>query len=190
MLMSTPGTAMSIRPVFVGWVVLAARLWLAGYIGAVCGAAGQILTTLLYRIDVGVPGFIAFGAIGFMIAPIGILAINKLNYARTEYRLYPDRLEFEEGFFTVNKMVFMFRDVREVTLQKSVAQRMYGLGTVNLSTLASDVPNQSPYAKFGFGSGSPSGASVQDIANPDQAFAAIQKMVDACRDDVGYRALS
>ena len=188
--MSSADTALSIRPVFVGWVVLAARLWLQGYIAAVCGAAGTILTTLLYRIDIGGPGFVAFGAFGFILAPFGILAINKLNYARTEYRFYPDRLEFEQGFFTVNKKVFMFRDVREVTLQKSVMQRIYGLGTVNLSTLASDVPNQSPYARFGFGRGSPSGASVQDIPNPDQAFAAIQKMVDACRDDVAGRAQS
>ena len=28
-----------------------------------------------------------------------------LNYGRTEYRFYPDRLEFDEGFFTVNRKV-------------------------------------------------------------------------------------
>ena len=181
-LMSASDTAMSIRPVFAASVVLAARLWLAGYIGAVCGAAGQILTTLLYRIDVGVPGFIAFSAIGFMIAPIGILAVAKLNYARTEYRFYPDRLELEQGFFIVREKTIMFRDVKELTLRRGTLQRMCGLGTIDLSTQATDVDAPSPQAaKFGFVPGATSGASVQDIPNPEQAFDTIKKMVDACR---------
>ena len=56
---------------------------------------------------------------------------KKLNYSRTEYRFFHNRLEFEEGFFSINKKVIKYRDVKEVTLRKGIFQRIYGLGTRN-----------------------------------------------------------
>jgi membrane protein YdbS with pleckstrin-like domain len=61
---------------------------------------------------------------------------KKLNYARTEYRFHEDRLEFEEGFFNINKKVIKYKNVSEVTLHKGLLQRIYGLGTIYLATLA------------------------------------------------------
>ena len=177
-------TTLSLRPVFVCFNVLATRLWLLGYIAAICGVAGGILTSLRDHTGNAWPGFIAFGAFGFfVVAPLGVYAVNKMSYARTEYRFYADRLEFEEGFFVVKKKTILFRDVDEVTLQKSVSQRICRLGTINLSTAASEMVNPSPFAKFGFTGAAASGAIVQDIPDPDEAFAAIEKMVDACRGE-------
>jgi len=59
---------------------------------------------------------------------------KKLNYARTEYKFSEDRLEFDEGFFNVTEKVVEFRDVKEVTLRKSIFQRIYDLGTIYLAT--------------------------------------------------------
>jgi membrane protein YdbS with pleckstrin-like domain len=174
--------AMSTRPVFVAWNVLATRFSLWAYCAAVVGAAGTFLVSIIYRIDAGLPGFVAFSAIGFMVAPLGIAAAVKLNYARTEYRFYPDRLEYEQGFFVVRKKTIMFRDMKEVTLRQGVSQRKCGLGTIDISTQALDVDAPSPQAaRFGFTPGATSGASVQDIPDPDRTFDRIKGMVDACR---------
>jgi len=174
--------AFSIRPVFVHWNVLATRFSLWAYCSAVTGAIGTFLASIVYRIDAGVPGFVAFSVIGFMVAPLGILAVANLNYARTEYRFYPDRLEYEQGFFVVRKKTIMFRDVKEVTLRQGVTQRMCGLGTINISTQALDVDAPSPpAARFGFTPGATSGASVQDVPDPEQTFERVKGLVDACR---------
>jgi membrane protein YdbS with pleckstrin-like domain len=173
--------ALSLRPAFVGWNVLAARLWLWGYLASIFGAAGTILTSLIYRTDGGISAFIAFTALGLLIAPFPIYAVARLSYARTEYQIYPDRLEFEQGFFVAKKKVILFRDIQEVTLQQGLAQRMCGLGTINLSTQATGTDDPGPFARFGFIGGSQSGASLQDIPNPDETFETVKKMVGHCR---------
>jgi hypothetical protein len=77
-----------------------------------------------------------FGALAFFGIPLVAYVGKKLNYARTEYRFFPDRLEFEEGFFTINQKVIKFKDVKEITLRKSIFQQIYGLGSIYLATLA------------------------------------------------------
>jgi len=172
----------SLRPVFIGWNVLATRFSLQLYIATLCGAAGGIVTTLRDRSDNIWPPFIFFGAIGFLtVAPLGIYFFNKWSYARTEYRFYPDRLEFEEGFFVVKKKTIMFRDVEQVALQKSVPQQLCNLGTVDLATMVIDPDDVMPRNRLRFTSAPKSGAQIQDIADPDATFATIQKLVDAAR---------
>ena len=77
-----------------------------------------------------------FGILAFIGIPAVAYFGKKLNYARTEYGFFEDRLEFEEGFFTINKKVIKYSNIKEITLRKGVFQRMYGLGTVYLATLA------------------------------------------------------
>ena len=62
--------------------------------------------------------FIIFGALAFLGVPVVAYFGKQLNYSRTEYRFFADRLEFEEGFFSINKKVINFRNVKEVTLRK------------------------------------------------------------------------
>ena len=105
---------------------------------------------------------------------------KKLNYARTEYKFLEDRLEFEEGFFTINEKVIKFKDITEVTLRKGIFQRIYDLGTIYLATQAtgsSGRPNV--FTAFGFGNISSSGVGVWDIRNPDETFEKIRGIVDS-----------
>jgi uncharacterized membrane protein YdbT with pleckstrin-like domain len=127
--------------------------------------------------------FVFFGALGFFGIPAVALVGKKLNYGRTEYRFFDDRLEFEEGFFSINKKVIKYRDVKEVTLRKGILQRIYGLGTIYLATLATGSSRGSnPFLALGFGNVSASGVSVRDIMYPDQAFERIRLMIDAHND--------
>lgn len=173
----------SIRPVFIGWIAFLIQLplqlfftlWSGGFFG------GMIEATGLFARNSHTP-FIVFGASAFVAVPVIAYFGKKLNYSRTEYRFFTDRLEFEEGFFSINKKVIMFRDVREVTLHKGVLQRIYGLGTIYLATLATGSSgNFNPFVALGFGNISASGVSVRDVTDPDQMFEKIRRLVDAQR---------
>jgi hypothetical protein len=113
-------------------------------------------------------------------SPIIAYVGKKLNYDRTEYRFYPDRLEFDEGFLTVNKKVIMFRDVKETSLRKGILQRIYGLGSIYLATLATgSTGTANPFVTLGFGNVSASGIIVRDISDPDGTFEKVRQLVDA-----------
>ena len=177
--MATDIPVFSLRPVFVGWIALLIQLpfqlfftvWSGGFFG---GMAVSFL-----GIHSRVP-FILFGAMGFIAVPLVAFVGKKLNYTRTEYRFFRDRLEFDEGFFSINRKVIQFHDVKEVTVRRGILQRIYDLGTVYLATLATgSSARANPFAALGFGNVSASGVSVRDIQNPDEVFDKIRKLVDA-----------
>jgi membrane protein YdbS with pleckstrin-like domain len=183
-MMAIDGAVFSVRPVFVGWITLLIQLplqlfftfWAGGFFG------GMFELTGLFARNSAAP-FIICGVIAFFGIPAVAYVGKKLNYSRTEYRFFTDHLEFEEGFFSINKKVIRFRDVKEVTLRKGIFQRLYGLGTIYLATLATgSSPSFNPFIALGFGNISGSGINVRDIGEPDQAFDKIRQLVDSCRE--------
>src|SRR5437588_397097 len=83
-------------------------------------------------------------------------------------------------FFTVNKKVIMFRDVKETSLRKGILQRIYGLGSIYLATLATgSTGTTNPFVALGFGNVSASGIIVRDISDPDGTFEKVRQLVDA-----------
>jgi uncharacterized membrane protein YdbT with pleckstrin-like domain len=170
--------------VFIGWITLLVQLpvqlfftlWAGAFLGGVSTSFG------LFEHGSQVP-FIFFGTLAFFGVPIVAYWGKKLNYSRTEYRFLADHLEFEEGFFSINKKVIRFRDVKEVTLHKGFLQRIYGLGTIYLATLATgSSPRANPFMAFGFGNVSASGVSVRDVRDPDRVFEWIRRIIDAYRE--------
>jgi uncharacterized membrane protein YdbT with pleckstrin-like domain len=177
--MLTANTTLSVKPAFVGWLTLLMQLpyqlFMTVWSGVFFGQGISQATGAAFW-----PPAMLIGTTVFVAMPVVIYTVKKLNYARTEYRFYADRVEFEEGFFSINKKVVNFRDVKEVTLRKGFLQQFCGLGTVYLLTLATGVDAPvSPFARFGFGSVSASGVIVRDIPNPDDAYDAIKKLVNA-----------
>jgi membrane protein YdbS with pleckstrin-like domain len=172
---------LSIRPVFVGWITLLTQLplqlFLTLWSGLFFGGMGTAIG--IFPQNSRIP-FIVCGAIAFFGLPIVAYVGKKLNYSRTEYRFYPDRLEFDEGFFSINKKVIKFRDVKETTLRKGILQRTYGLGSIYLATLATgSTRNTNPFTALGFGNVSASGVIVRDIEDPDGTFEKVRQLVDA-----------
>ena len=172
---------LSIKPVFVGWITLLTQLplqlflsvWSALFFG------GLVSSTGLFPANSKL-AFYVFGAIAFFGIPIVAYVGKKLNYSRTEYRFYVDRLEFDEGFFSINKKVIKFRDVKETTSRKGILQRTYGLGSIYLATLATgSTRNTNPFVALGFGNVSASGVIVRDVSDPDGTFEKVRQLVDA-----------
>ena len=164
----------SLKPVFVGWITLAVQLpfqlfltiWAGGFFGAMAMSIGLFP-------DSSSASFFLFGGLAFFGVPILTYFGRKLNYARTEYLFFNDRVEFEEGFFTISKKVVNFRDVLEVTLRKGVLQRFCGLGSVYLATLATgSSPRGNPFGMLGFGNVSASGITIRYVRDPDAAYRA------------------
>ena len=171
----------SVRPVFIGWITLLYQLplqlfftlWAAGFFG------GLISSSHILSRDFRFP-FLLFGAAAFFVVPLVAYFGKKLNYTRTEYKFFQDRLEFQEGFFTINEKIIKFKDVTEVTLRKSIFQRIYDLGTIYLATQATGSSARTNiFNAFGFGNISASGVGVRDIRNPDEAFEKIKEIVDS-----------
>ena len=173
--------AKSEHPIFIGWIALISQLplqlfftvWAGGFFGgftrALVGFTGQ-------------GTFIVFGLLAFFGVPCVAYFGKRLNYAKTTYKFYRDHLEFEEGFFSRNRKVIAYCDIREVSLKKGILQRTCGLGTVYLGTLATGSTTQSnPFYALGFGNVSASGIAVKDIRNPDAAFESIQDLVETSK---------
>jgi membrane protein YdbS with pleckstrin-like domain len=170
---------LSLRPVFIGWIALFYQLpfqlfltvWAGGFLGG--------LTSFLAPRGSHIT-FAVFATLAFVTIPAVAYFGKKLNYSRTEYRFYEDRVEFEEGFFTLNKKVIRYRDVKEITLHKGLFQRIYNLGSVYLATLATGANrNTNVFAALGFGNVSASGVTVRDIKSPDDVYQQIRGLVDA-----------
>jgi uncharacterized membrane protein YdbT with pleckstrin-like domain len=179
--MTASDAAFSVRPVFIGWITflmqLPIQLFFTIWAGGFFGGMSQVFLPVPRQSHAP---FIVFGALGFFGVPIVAYFGKQLNYSRTEYRFVPDRLEFEEGFFSINKKVINFRNVKEVTLRKGIFQRIYGLGTIYLATLATgSTPRSNPFVALGFGNVSASGINVRDVRDPDQMYEKIRRMVDA-----------
>jgi membrane protein YdbS with pleckstrin-like domain len=171
---------LSIRPVFIGWITLLTQLplqlfftvWCGGFFGGIGAAAGLFPNSL--------SASYAIGAVAFFAIPVVAYVGKKLNYSRTEYRFYSDRLEFDEGFFSINKKVIKFRDVKETTLRQGILQRTYGLGSIYLATLATgSTGNTNPFTALGFGNVSASGVIVRDVGDPETTFQKVRQLVDA-----------
>lgn len=169
------------KPVFVGWVALLVQLplqlfltvWAGGFFGGM---------TMSVVHGAGMAPFAVFGALAFFGIPGVAYFGKKLNYSRTTYTFFDDRLEFEEGFFSRNKKVIRYRDVLEVSLRKGILQQVCGLGTIYLATLATGSgPRANPFYALGFGNISASGVGIRDIREPDQVFERIRALTDARR---------
>jgi len=180
-MMASPALRLSVTPVFVGWITLLMQLplqlffsfWAGGFFGGMLTVAG------LFPRDSFVGSYF-IGIVVFFAIPIVAYVGKKLNYSRTEYRFYDDRLEFEEGFFSLNKKIIKYRDIKETTLREGMLQRIYGLGSIYLATLATgSVRNTNPFVALGFGNVSASGIIVRDIPDPNDAFARIRRLIDA-----------
>jgi membrane protein YdbS with pleckstrin-like domain len=169
------------RPVFVLWIAFLAQLpfqvfftfWGGGFFGGMSSSLLHIHGPYL---------FIGFGALAFVGFPCAACIGKYLNYSRTLYNFYEDRLEFEEGFFSRNKKVIRYRDILEVTLRRGILQQTCNLGTIYLATLATGSGSRTnPFYALGFGNISASGVGVRDIRDPEASFAKVRALIDAKR---------
>ena len=114
---------------------------------------------------------IIFGILFLIGIPIANYILKKKKYKKTEYRFFKNKLEYYEGFFTVEQKVIRYKDIREVYLKKGILQSKYNLGTIILMTNVIGIATStSNYATKG-------GIKLEDIKNPDEAYQKIKELV-------------
>lgn len=111
--------------------------------------------------------FVFFGVAFFFAIPVLVYVTKKKTYAKTEYRFCPTKLEYYEGFFSVEEKAINYSNITEVYLRKGIFQKKYGLGTIVLST---------PAMVFSNGRAR-SGIMVADIENPDSVYKQVKELV-------------
>ena len=166
------------HPEFVGWITLVAVLPIQLFLTLWAGLFFGGISTATFALR-GMAPFVVFGLLAFTGVPFFAYFGKKLNYQRTTYTFYDDHIDFEEGFFSHNRKVVRYRDVVEVTLRKGVLQRMAGLGTICLATVATGSSRRGDsFNALGFGNVSASGIGLRDISEPDVAYDRIRNIVD------------
>jgi membrane protein YdbS with pleckstrin-like domain len=173
------------RPRFVLWTSFFAQLplqlfiafWAGGFFGGLItsffpAAADRVIDRLMYP-------FVAVGFGTFFLLSVGTLIVKSLNYANTVYRIHPDRIEIEEGFFTRHRKELAFCSVREINLRRGILQRLVGLGSVYIATAATGQGQwwQSS-AIIGATSTFGSGAMLMDLANSETIYQQLRRLVE------------
>jgi len=80
--------------------------------------------------------FIVFGifAIIYILVSIILLYLNKKNFEVTNYKVYQDRIEFEQGFINHKYTTLNMIDIKEIHLIQNFFQKKLGLGTIKFIT--------------------------------------------------------
>ena len=117
-----------------------------------------------------IPGwsiFLIIGIIFFVGTPLITILIQRKTYAKTKYIFYPGKMEYSEGFFTIEEKTISYERIAELYLRKNVLQKMYGLGTIVLSTPATG----------SIRGRARSGIRLADIKNPDEVYKKIKNII-------------
>lgn len=159
-----------IKPMLVTWVLLInylplqLNLTLMG--GAVCGFVGFVFLIFAGQTNYFIYPFVYSAILFFIMTPLVAYFVARRTYDATDYRFYEDRLEYAEGFWTVERKVLPYRCITDLTLRKNVIQRAYGLGTIYIS-----VPSMGPAIR-GF-----RGIRVADVKDPERLYEEIQRII-------------
>ncbi|MBU1045326.1 MAG: zinc-ribbon domain-containing protein [Candidatus Omnitrophica bacterium] len=165
-----------LKPVFIGWVtalsVLPLQLfftvWGAGFFGGFGLFAVKALKLALPVWST----FVFFGCLFFFGIPLTAYMAKKKSYEKTEYRFFKYKLDYFEGFFTVQEKSIDYCNIVEVNLIKGPFQRKYGLGTILLSTPAAGFSSRSAM----------SGIRMTDIKNPDKVYNQIKGFIEESKN--------
>ena len=163
------GEDFSAQPVFVPIVVfmrflplgLFFGIWLGGFLG-IFGA--------IWAQKMSIPprwGFIVPGLTGFSFGFFGFYFSTKNNYKKTVYEFLDDRLIYYDGFWNRSKKELMYRSIREIGYKEGIFQRKYNLGTIVVSTPATDKK---------------AGLYLKDIQDVEAVYAKFREKYNACVD--------
>ncbi len=131
-------------------------VFLGGFSGAVLHAVSDLTEVELPIIGVCVLVFLLI-SLSF---PYLAYWSHKRTYGAAYYRIFRDRMEYAEGFWTVEKKSVRFEQVTEAYLRRGILQKRYGLGTIVLSV-----------------AGMTGGIKLKDIRKPEKVFRVLEKLI-------------
>ena len=127
-----------------------------------------ILFTVLFQLKL--PENLLFSAYGvsyvllFLLSLMIIVAMDKKNFEVTSYKVYDDKIEFEEGFINHKYKTVKFADVKGIHHEQNFFQRKVGLGTIKFVTAANV--------------GTRTGISFADIENSNEVYLKVKEIIE------------
>ena len=91
------------------------------------------------------------------------LFIDQHNYQVTNYKIYNDRIEFEEGFINHKFTTLKIENIKEIHLLQNIVQRKYKLSTIKFITSANN-------------GSTCSGISFMDIENAQYVYTKMKQL--------------
>ena len=107
--------------------------------------------------------FLVGGAGFFVLGFILSWLYQRTVINHTEYRIFPDRIEYFEGLFTVEQKTMKLNDITEIYLRKGMLQKRFNVGTIILMTKGLMLPMVGMRGKLG-------GMILHNIKNPDGIY--------------------
>ena len=168
-----------LKPKYIRYVAVFKSLGLAIFLGFV-GGVGVFMATLISSgqsttggtVDSTATMMFVVGAIGFFIlGTIVYMWYHKTQIDHTEYRIFPNRIEYFEGLFTVEQKTVKFDDISEIYLRKGVLQKRNNVGSIFLMTKGGMVVM--------FGARGGGGMILRNIEDPDAIYQQLRQLKDA-----------
>ena len=149
---------LQIKPKFNFWVrFFGYNIYLA-FIAAIIASGVQ---PIFLANELSLIMFISIDAATFIITLIIAIFFDNMNYLATSYRVYADRIEFDEGFLNHKHTSIKLKDIKEIHFNQNFVQLMAKLGTVKFITAANGGYSSSAFD---------TGVSFSDIENNCTAF--------------------
>ena len=92
-----------------------------------------------------------------------IIFFDKKNFEVTNYKVYNDRIEFEEGFINHKYTTIQLKDIKEIHLEQNFFQRKAELGSIRFVTAANNSTTNT-------------GVYFRDIENSKYVYAKVKEI--------------
>ena len=100
-----------------------------------------------------------------LIVLLFLVWLDKKNFEVSSYKIFNDRVEFEEGFINHKYIAIKFEDIKEVHLSQNFFQRMVNIGTIKFITAANNT-------------GRNTGVAFTDIENSNYVYAKVKELLN------------
>ncbi|MBP5399971.1 MAG: PH domain-containing protein [Alphaproteobacteria bacterium] len=117
--------------------------------------------------------FFAFPFLFFLLLDWICVLWDKKNFAVTSYKVYDDRIEFDEGFFKHKHTSVLFKDIKEINFGQNFFQKKYDIGTIRFVKPANY-----------YGYGRVRTRKFQDIENYKNVYEIIKKIYNNVKVEV------
>lgn len=85
------------------------------------------------QINLVITGIVVSGIIFSSIKSISMLFIKFIDILKREYRLYKDRIIYNDGFLNKNTHLILLRNISDTTLTQNILQNLLGIYTIQIN---------------------------------------------------------
>ena len=107
--------------------------------------------------------YIAINILLWLLLTGFLMFLDRKNYQVTNYKVYNDRIEFEEGFINHKYTTIRMVDIKEIHLDQNFIQRQAEVGTIRFVTAANN-------------STTSTGVCFRDITNSMAVYAKVKQI--------------